>query len=76
MSSTAPNPASPPMPAPMPAPLPPPAIAPIPAPVTVVVATVPTSFPFPPEPETFPSGSVVSLPPVSALRGAASKSTV
>src|SRR6266446_3693048 len=74
--SPAPRPASPPMPAPMPAPLAPAAIAPMPAPVTVVVATVPTSFPLPPGPVTFPSGSIVSLPPESALRVAAGTVTL
>ena len=70
------NPAAAPIPAPMPSPFTPWAIAPIPAPAAVVCATVPTSFPFPPPPVTLPSESMVSLPPESALRGAAFKLTV
>src|SRR6516225_6512358 len=73
---TAARPATAPIPAPIPAPLPSPAMAPMPAPAAVVLTTVPTSFPLSLPPVTLPSESMVSLPPESALRGAAFKSTV
>src|SRR6266481_5740736 len=67
--------------APIPAPMPAPlgvrvAMAPIPAPAVVVSTTVPTFLPLLPPPVTLPSESMVSLPPESALRGAARRSTV